>query len=244
MNMRRKSKARGGAPSPFKKYAECMEEIKKRTEVISRFMNGQLHALYVHTTAECVCLQLRKILELIALASMAANKEEYEKHRRNFHRDWHGGRILNELEKINPAFYPQPSRQIVDEATGTVVSSVPIETGFLTKREYKDLYNRCGSILHAKNPFSRSEQDIQSFLNRVPEAMDKILLLLNHHEVQLVDDDRRLCVLMNAESDGRVHVSEFLRVEGELTRQLDTMTPEQRRLEIGRLNAENRRSCK
>ena len=244
MNMRRKARARSKAPSPFKKYAECMEEIKKRTEVISRFMNGQLHALYVHTTAECVYLQLRKILELIALASMAANKDEYEKHRRNFHRDWHAGRIFDELEKINPAFYPQPTLQVVDKATGTVVSSVPIETGFLTKREYKDLYNRCGSILHARNPFSRSEQDIQSFLNRVPEAMDKILLLLSHHEVQLVDDDRHLYVLMKAESDGRVHVNESLRVKDELTKQLDTMTPEQRNLEIGRLNADNRRPSK
>ena len=58
--------------NPYSKYADCMEEIKKRTEVVNGFFTGKCHAMYVQTTAESVSLQIRKILELIALASLAA----------------------------------------------------------------------------------------------------------------------------------------------------------------------------
>ena len=69
------------------KYRDCMEEIKKRTEVVDGFLRGNYHALYLQTTVESICLQVRKILELIALASLVANKGVYEKSRQNFAKD-------------------------------------------------------------------------------------------------------------------------------------------------------------
>ena len=35
--------------------------------------------------------------------------------------------------------------------------------------------------------------------------------LLNHHIIQLIDDDQQLWVLMQADSDEKVHVYEFER---------------------------------
>ncbi len=195
------------------KYANCMEEIKKRTEVVHGFLRRELHAKYLQTTVESICLQIRKILELIALASLAANKAEYEKHRKNFHRDWNAKQILKTLDKANPQFYPYPSEQVISPETDKVVETKPITSGYLSRADYEDLYDECSDILHASNPFSSEQQKIQSFLAKTPEWMEKIRVLLNHHHVQLIDERVQLWVLMKAKSDGKVHVTEFGRLD-------------------------------
>ena len=197
--------------SQYSKYADCMEEIKRRVEVIGAFLTGKCHAIYVQTTAESVALQIRQVLELIALASLVANKSEYAKLRKNFHKDWNARRILETLEEANPRFYPKPNRQVVDGETGKVVSLEDIKSGFLTRRDYTTLYDTCSGILHADNPFS-TRKDSNAFLGSAPAWMEKIRCLLNHHTIQLVNDDKQLWVLMEAKSDGKVHVAEFERV--------------------------------
>ena len=146
-----------------------MEEIKKRTEVVNGLLTGEFHTKYIQTTAESICLQIRKILELIAMASLVANRSEYTKYRKNFYRDWNA------------------------------------------KREFVTLYDMCGGILHADNPFSQ-KRDVQPFLDTVPVWMNKIVLLLNHHQIQLIDDDQQIWVLMQEKRDGKVHVYEFERI--------------------------------
>ena len=188
-----------------------MEEIKRRAEVINGFLTGQFHAMYIQTTAESIALQVRKILELIALASLVANRSEYAKHRKNFQRDWNAKRILQTLEKANPRFYPTPNKQVVDEETGKVVSLENIKSGFLTKHDYMILFDTCNRILHADNPFFR-KQDPDTFLNSVPTWMEKIRRLLNHHTIQLIDNDKQLWVLMKSKTDGKAYVWEFERV--------------------------------
>ena len=197
--------------SLYSKYADCMEEIKKRTEVVSGFLTRKCHAMYVQTTAESMALQIRKILELIALASLVANRSEYAKLRESFHTDWNATGIFKTLEKANPGFYPTPNRQVVDEKTGQVVSLEDVKSGFLTKDDYLTLFDRCSDILHAENPFSAT-QDTNAFLSAVPMWMEKIRCLLNHHTIQLADDEKQLWVMMKAKSDGRAHVWEFQRV--------------------------------
>ena len=205
--------SRRKASDPYVMYADCMEEIKRRTTVIDGFLKGELTARYLQTTAECIGLQLRKILELIALASMVANQPEYRKHREHFHRDWNGKRILNTLQAANPRFYPVPTRQVRDPRTDEVIETKKITSGFLTKKDYVRLYDTCGAILHARNPFSKGGQDARSFLENAVVWMERIQVLLNHHQIQLFDSDKQVSVLMEAESDGKVHVHEFQRVE-------------------------------
>jgi hypothetical protein len=66
------------------KYSNLMEEIKVRMSVFDFFTAGDGHALYKPTTIESTCLQLRKVLELIAMASLVANKEAYSNVHKNF----------------------------------------------------------------------------------------------------------------------------------------------------------------
>lgn len=196
------------------KYAACMEEIKKRTLVVDAFLNGSRNALYLKTTVESVYLQFRKILELLAMASISANTEYMERYE-GFRRHWNGKRILEYLENVNPNFYPKPTRQVVDPATGRVVEVVDVESGYLTRDEYGQLYDICGDLLHAENPYAEDRQNIEMRLQEAAEWRNKIVTLLNHHQVQLADSGRQIWVLMRAKSDGNVHVWDFEAVEAQ-----------------------------
>ena len=89
------------------KYCTLMEEIKKRTQVIDIFLSGSSHALYKATTIESVCLQLRKILELIALGSLVANKEMFSNVSTQFAKCWNAELIFKDIERFNSEFYPK-----------------------------------------------------------------------------------------------------------------------------------------
>lgn len=189
-----------------------MEEIKMRTAVINAFLSGECQTLYKQTTVESICLQVRKILELIAMASLVANKEEYAKVRKDFTKNYHAQWILNTIESINPNFYPQPSKQVLDPTGKQVVRVESINSGFLTKKEFENIYERCGGLLHAENPFG-TKKDLDNFLRVIPSWMDKIIELLNHHQAQLIDNNLQLWVVMNGNQDGKVHVTLFERLE-------------------------------
>ena len=53
-------------------------------------------------------LQIRKILELIAFASLVANKNVYTAVFSKVSKAWNAGDLLKELEQVNPDFYPVP----------------------------------------------------------------------------------------------------------------------------------------
>ena len=59
-------------------YASHMEEIKLRLQVVSAITSGTLIvANREDLSAELACLHLRKALELLAFASLVANKNKY-----------------------------------------------------------------------------------------------------------------------------------------------------------------------
>lgn len=188
------------------RYCGCMEEIKLRTEVLEGFLTGKISAKYLPPTVECECLQFRKILELIALGSLVAHKEEYSKQREKFAQDWHAARILKEVEKINPAFYPVPTRQVRDPTTGRVRATEDVKEPYLTRSDFVVLYDKCGDLLHAANPFGRAK-DYEGFARSAIPWLSKIKTLLNHHQIQLADKDTQLWVLMVSKDDAKAHAA-------------------------------------
>lgn len=194
----------------IQKYISCMEEIKKRTNVVNGFVRGEINSKYLATTAESAALQIRKILELIALASLVANHEQYSKQRANFQKDWNAKRIFDTLKKINPKFYPVPTRQI--PITEWLYNTPNVESGFLTEEDFIDLYDQCSAMLHSTNPFSKQDSEYDTFLYKtLPDAMRKIIVLLNHHHVFPVDENKMYIVLMREEKDGKVYMHEFVK---------------------------------
>jgi hypothetical protein len=176
----------------------------RRTDVINGFLRGELSTTYKMTNIECVYLQFRKVLELIALASLVANHDEYVKQQTKFAQHWHAGRILDDLAQVNPQFYPVPGVQVIDKATGKVREVKPLQAGYLTKADFIALYEMCGGILHAQNPYGQPK-DINAYESQMPEWRDKIIALLNHHQIQLIDSKLQLWVIMHSKDDGRVH---------------------------------------
>ena len=182
-----------------------------RTEVVRAFLDGRSTTLNKQTTTESIFLQVRHILELIALSSLVAHKTEYASQRKKFRKFNNANDIVGDLRKKNPHFYPEPTSQVIDPESGKVTEVVAVKNGYLTEQEFCNVLGRCGDLLHAENPFAKPKE-ADRFLKVVPEWMGKIMSLLSHHQIKLNDSDLQLWVIMNAEKDGRVHASLMKRV--------------------------------
>jgi hypothetical protein len=203
------------------KYVQCMEEIKRRYLAISCIMRRRHTTPYRATNIEFICLQIRKILELIALASLAANKEEYSKQHANFFKHWQAKRILESIKKINPFFYPTPQKD-----TGILTKGVRtvelITEGYLTKTEFAEVYDLCSRALHADNPYN-AIINYKCFEKQIPVWLERIRTLLNHHQVHLVSKDgkkRALWVIMRGE-DEKVHGTIFEKISDTIPEALE-----------------------
>lgn len=191
------------------KYRDNLVEIKRRTAVISDHLNGISSTKYLITEVEYLCLQFRKILELIALSSLVANKQEYSQQHEKFARHYNAKLIIQDLERINPDFYPRPTKQVIKEVDGKRVFDLkPIETGFLTKGEFLEVYEKCGGMMHAENPYGQ-KKDVKKIRTLFPIWLSKIIVLLSHHNITLVDGKTMIIGLMQGEKDWLPQVTEF-----------------------------------
>jgi hypothetical protein len=59
------------------KYCKCMEELKLRIEAVNSILEKRTTTICQATNIEFMCLQIRSILELIALGSLAVEEDEY-----------------------------------------------------------------------------------------------------------------------------------------------------------------------
>jgi hypothetical protein len=200
-------------------YALLMKEIKNRTEVIFFFLTGAGHALFRPTTLESMCLQIRKILELIALSSLIANKSKYCEVYDNFTKAWNAEYLLRDLERINTNFYPQPVREEETQEitkTGEPVKSKweNVDTSeYLTKDDFIKVYKKCGAMMHADNP-KGTKVDYSYYEKAIPEWIRKIMRLLNSHQIHLVDDENIYLIHMKEDRDDEVHYYTFSPIKG------------------------------
>lgn len=125
---------------------------------------------------------------------------------------YNADQIMKALERLHPGFYPVPGRQIRDQH-GKVVEVAAVGEAYLTKRDLHNLYGECGDFLHRGN----IEQFIKGRSLPTFQQLDrwttKITVLLNHHQIQLLDRRRQLWVIMQSDTDGRVRAFEFLQVD-------------------------------
>ncbi|MER0204639.1 MAG: hypothetical protein DU480_12460 [Nitrosomonas sp.] len=185
-----------------------MSEIKRRIKVIDFFLLNTGHALYQATTLESVCLQFRKILELIAFSSLIANKDRYSAVYKNFASNWNAEWLLKDLRRINPKFYPIPIEEKPSQRIGIKTDIIPITEGYLTEVDFISTYKKCGSILHAANPYG-SKTSYHFFQKAFPLWRKKIILLLNCHEVHFVDNSGIWVIHMQEDGDDEVHFYKF-----------------------------------
>lgn len=167
-------------------YVQCMDEITRRKAFVRDFYDLSVNRFPKAVVAETIGLQIRKILELIAKASLAAHRAVWDEASLWFKRDWHASEILGRIEKVNPSFYPQPVRESHVYESGPVRASwedVP-ESRYLTRERFAAAYDAIGAMMHAHSP--EEEVDYGQFLVRTQEWDDQIHELLEMHKVYLL----------------------------------------------------------
>jgi hypothetical protein len=163
---------------------------------------------YQPATLETVCLQIRKILELVAFGSLVANKEAYTATYAKVSRAWNAGEILAELSKVNPNFYPVPVIEVPSEIPGVQSQHKKRVGDYLDEEEFKEVYGRCGALAHAANPYGKGI-DYEYYARSLPIWQTRIMNLLNAHDIHLLGDPGMYVVHMSEQGDDRVKLYRF-----------------------------------
>ena len=195
----------------IKAYRAVMEEIKLRRDVVSALHDKRISVMYRATHVESMVLQVRMITELVALASLAANKSIFEENKKKFEKHWHPKEILKDVESLNPNFYPLPIVEVPSKDTRFKMGLLNMKVGFMTRDELIEVHGKCGNLLHAQNPFGKGV-DYDYYERMVPEWMERIINLLSCHQIKLLNGNRFYLVHMKEERDDYVHMQAFDRI--------------------------------
>jgi len=171
----------------IEKYGEMMKEIKLRVNVINALSVGTANSLYVPTTIESMGLQFRKCFELIAFGSLIANQKEYGDVYADFAKHWEAAKLIKNLRRINPDFYPCPVIETPSTQPGVILAHKKRKGDFLTEEELVEAHGRCGSLMHSQNPFGKTT-DYQAYVKKFRAWLPRMMNLLNNHEVRFVGD--------------------------------------------------------
>lgn len=164
-------------------YLDLMQEVKNRIHsILDICIYRKTSTSFNQTNTEFCYLQLRKVLELIAFGSIVMNKDEVAKQDAKFRQRYNAKYILNDIKQIHPNFFPVPLpswREKLDFMQGLTEDS-------LTENEFVELYEHCGGILHARNPY-KAQIDYNKEYQNVITYVAKIVNLLNVHLINLYD---------------------------------------------------------
>jgi hypothetical protein len=186
-------------------YANCMEEVRDRVNFVKSVGAHRVTTGRKVFDIEVVFLQLRKILELVAFASLSANKEKYSAAHEKFAAHWKAKLMLQELEKINPDFYPMPIGQPQLQADGTKHCPA-ITEGFLTRTDFELLYDIASQFVHTRNPFCPKDPMLLMPYS-MRDWISRIRALLALHIIHLVDG-KKWIVQIPEEGVVRVYTAE------------------------------------
>ena len=183
-----------------------MEEIKRRTTILNDALRVfQTQVLVSVPNCELACLQLRKMYELIAFATLSANRERYARIRQSYEKDWDIAWITKLIENVNPRFLPIP---ITEEETGDPNIRFNIVEKPAPRLDRRELVRRHGilsDMLHAQNPY-RPSPDYKKWFERVVIWRDELVALLNVHRA-IIDDRTFYRVAMQTDETGDVQVA-------------------------------------
>ena len=188
----------------LEKYCTLMNEVKKRIHAITDMAKGHTSTLYQSTNIEFMCLQIRKILELISMGSLVLNKEEFEAVGEEYKNFWNAKIILQDIERLNPDFYPIAIQEMPSQIEGVVNNIDNKKDGFLTRDDFVKIYDKCGKIMHANNPFG-SHYDYGYYAAKIAEWESLIVGLLNTHLIHIKGVDGFYLIHMKEHGRDSVH---------------------------------------
>lgn len=195
-----------------RRYVSLMEEIKHRANVIEHLGVIPDVLMYRPVYLESIALQLRMILENLAIACLIANGESLANMPKTILKEYNPEKLLKRLEEINPTCYPQPivlNESASSKAAGLDPSQVDQFRGELIDRQDEDwlrreeisaCYGRLGDLLHRKNPL-RGEADLRYFERQLPAWYQQIVNLITHHKVGIAEEGKMYIVIVRHADD-------------------------------------------
>lgn len=177
------------------KYVQLMCQLKIRLKVINDILSKKESTTFRIADIEFMCLQLRKVLELISLSSLVANKKEFDNEQIKYHKFWNARLILKDIEKLNKDFYPKPVLNDKEKL-------VEIKEGVLTKENFIKVYEKLGKIMHNDNPFG-SKTDYKHYEEEIAKWTKQITKLLERHLVKLKGSDGFYLIHLENEKNNR-----------------------------------------
>ena len=130
-------------------YKKCMEEIKKRLEAVKLVGMEQYSTPYKITNVEFMALQLRKVFEMIVLASIASHKSAVPAAKKKIGKEWDINKIIQQVRKLNPNFYPRPIKRVPSDKPGIKDEWVDTDKEFLALPELIKAHGQLHELLHA-----------------------------------------------------------------------------------------------
>lgn len=148
--------------TPIEMYLRAMYEFRERTIAIGLTCNNMYKVKKGGSVfdIENICLQMRKLLELIAMSSLIMNKEGFEKAQKTFQTMWNAKLILKDIKRIHSQFFPiSISGTLRQDNNGSwVMDEITHEP--LTEEMFCKIYDKCGAALHVPNPFSENKKPL------------------------------------------------------------------------------------
>ena len=208
-------------------YRGRIQEIVNRLDVVKEFSALRKNALYLPTTVECIYLQLRKTLELIATASLVVNEDAKAVLSEEGRKKWHAGDILEAVETVNPDYYyPKPTRLVEKSKDGFEVGVdgyrgewEDFKGDYLTREKFTTLYDACSRVIHTPNPFDRralvrDPKKDKSLLTQAQKWHKRITNLLTHHYFKLAGEEDMLYVCHTVGPNAEFKIDSFKRMDG------------------------------
>ena len=192
-------------------YRRCMVRIKHRIDAANTIANQTRAVGGIIITTEILALQIRKILEGIALAGLCAHRQQYKDIRKRLEKEWQLSQIAPRLDQVNPHWYPTPleNEDGPPDPKSGARPLITIKNGVLTKSEFIEMHGRMGQLLHEDNPIVGLEsRNWEEEFKKFPDRLSRIMKLINKHEIQ-TQDGIFWIVQIHVVPDNRVVVNEF-----------------------------------
>ena len=183
-----------------------MSEMKRRIrlaeEVIAQYPEMGRSKMTDHEgfCFESVCLQIRKILELVAFSGMIANGLDYSQKNQDFLAHEKASKIVKNLDRLNKSWFPE---HVAIHLAGGQIFVEPTASAF-NRDLWIEVYDKMGEILHIHNPFAGPPKIHMK--KSIPDTLAIIKRHMQAHRVLLAADRAYVCKL--GSRTGRVDVFE------------------------------------
>jgi hypothetical protein len=184
-------------PDDRKRYSEVLEEMSVRLRGAREYLDGEPTV----ATVEYAALQLRKVLELIIMASLVTNRIAVEGIGQALARA-DADRARKLARKANPHYWPKAT-----QVSGNTFSPMP-EGQVLAESEWGRAFGRVSDLLHAGNPYAPAidiateHAELSDIERRLTGLLTKHLMVVagaNHMLLgQISDDDVSVITMLRA----------------------------------------------